>query len=131
MKRVETINDFGDAAAMDLTPTERRSFQRHEYESMIQIVPVDRNLLPFGSGFTALSKDVSQSGLSLECFDPISSSHAVIELTTAMQDCLWVFGRVVRCLKSGATFDVGIAFTRKLAKEEAERLFQGGCPHSK
>jgi hypothetical protein len=103
---------------------DRRVYDRHAYEAVVTVLPVDAAMRPRQRVFSALAKDLSQSGIRLESIDPVEASHVVIELTRPTQERLWIFARLVRCRPTGHIHDVAADFIRRLDEATAAPLFE-------
>jgi hypothetical protein len=102
---------------------DRRVYDRHAYEAVVTVLPVDTELHPCQRPVSALAKDLSQSGIRLECIDPVEASHVVVELTRPSQERMWLLARLVRCRPTGHIHDVAVDFIRRLDEAAAAPLF--------
>lgn len=89
---------------------ERRKQLRYRACFRISIVPCDRNGGTIGSGFQALARDLSSSGMSIMYSRPVSSEYLQVEIETGSGPGLRLMAKVVRSRPAGMFYETGVCF---------------------
>jgi c-di-GMP-binding flagellar brake protein YcgR len=99
-----------------LNELNRRHALRHNATLAITVQPVDAQRKPTDQPFSAVSLDLSQSGLRICADRPLLSDLVLVEIQAAELDYqVAVLGKRVRCQRRGGFYDIGVEFTEKVA----------------
>lgn len=89
---------------------ERRKRLRYRACFRITVVPCDRNGDAIGSGFQALARDLSSSGMSIMYSRPAPSEYLQVEIGTDSGPGLRLMAKVVRSRPAGMFYETGVCF---------------------
>jgi hypothetical protein len=93
---------------------DRRAFQRTAVAVEVRLQPMDSSFAPAGEVFTAITRDISASGVGLVSTRPVKAAFLSLQLpATQNQPPQWVV-RVSRCQPMGGFYDVGTSFVTAL-----------------
>ncbi len=114
----ETLKHFVEKLATECCespPHERREHARTKLIVPVQIQPLDESYGASGDTITALTRDISQSGIGI--ISPRSISDELVAVRLSLHDNqigLNMAARVLRCEKLGGFYDIGCQFVTRL-----------------
>ena len=94
---------------------EHRKFRRHCLTLAVAAVPVDEAHRPTDASFIALTRNISQGGISLIHSGPVAAKLLAIELPMPEGESLQVVMRLDRCRRIGDFYELAGPFVTKLA----------------
>ncbi|MFV2065712.1 MAG: hypothetical protein ACC645_01940 [Pirellulales bacterium] len=93
---------------------EHRQFPRHCVTLAVSAVPVDEAHRPTDASFVALTRNISQGGISLIHSSPVAAKLLAIELPMPGSEPLQVVVRLDRCRRIGEFYELAGPFVTKL-----------------
>jgi hypothetical protein len=94
----------------------RRTSERHAAPLVVSIQPLTASRQPEGLPIAAVSRDLSQGGLSFFSDHPLLADLAEIEIQAASSEqTMLLLAERVRCRRIGGMFEIAVRFVEKLA----------------
>ena len=93
---------------------EERQFPRYKLTVEVWVQPVNSDFEPLGDPFTAVSRDISTSGIGLMHTRAIRDKYLWLRLATQGGGTMNVVVEVLRCRPIGMFYDIGAKFVAKL-----------------
>ena len=93
---------------------EHRDFPRHCVTLAVSAVPVDEDYRPTDASFVALTRNISQGGISLIHSSPVATKLLAIELPMPGSESLQVVVRLDRCRRIGEFYELAGPFVTRL-----------------
>lgn len=95
-------------------PSERRARERHKITMPVVAAPVDATRRSIGAAFTAISRDLSTSGLSILHSREVAAPFLIVEMRFPSGRRVRVVMKVVRCVPEGKFFCVAGPLVERL-----------------
>ncbi len=95
--------------------SERRGYTRQPTALPVLVQPVDESHKPLGNFFSAVARDLSNSGIGMVCTQAIAHDYLALRLFCGHAKTIDVAAKVCRCRDLGdGHYDVGCNFMTKL-----------------
>lgn len=94
-----------------------RSAKRYSIAIPVPVVPIDENGIPIERSFTALSRDISTSGICLQHTRATNAKQLIIVLSIPGTKPAKLIVEVVRCRAIGRFYEIAAKFTSRVAEK--------------
>lgn len=101
---------------------EQRQHPRHRVVMPVQVTPCDMDNKPTGDTYTAITKDISVSGISLLHHRKTSSSRLHVRLASRAGTEMTLVMQILRCRQIGPYYEIAGDFVANLNEPKAPEV---------
>lgn len=98
-----------------------RSAKRYSIAIPVPVVPIDENGTPIDRSFTALSRDISTSGICLQHTRATNAKKLIVVLSIPGTKPASLIVEVVRCRAIGRFYEIAAKFTSRVTENSEVR----------
>ena len=89
---------------------ERRTAERFGITIPIKVIPLDNDLSPLNYEFTAVTRDISHTGIGFVSSCPISDKYTLLEIEPFQGQPFCVLAKAAYCKEAGYYYQIGCEF---------------------